>query len=231
MDSSIDPPALQPASSSQLLPPTRQRRLAHDLAKIVAFVATPPPGGPEAELVEHVDIPKFVAALIEGLLKAMVHGEDASDHQMRAYAQLVEAVRRSVDEFQYNQQEQHAQHAQHEQTDVLPDRPHHDYLTSKYPELVGSKPITPATKRALVADILLMGIERVVAQPPAAARGAVKAKAKVKAKPTAKATSRKPAAKVKRTAKPAGKGKAKTVTKPRAKAKAASAKKRTSRRA
>jgi hypothetical protein len=225
MDSSIDPPALQPASSSQLLPPTRQRRLAHDLAKIVAFVATPPPGGPEAELVEHVDIPKFVAALIEGLLKAMVHGEDASDHQMRAYAQLVEAVRRSVDEFQYNQQE----HAQHEQSAVLPDRPHHDYLTSKYPELVGSKPITPATKRALVADILLMGIERVVAQPPAAARGAVKAKAKVKAKPTAKATSRKPAAKVKRTAKPAGKAKA--VTKPRAQAKAASAKKRSSRRA
>jgi hypothetical protein len=185
MDSSMDLDAgvSAPPTATMSLPPTRQRRLAHDLAKIVAFVGTPPPGGPEAEAIEHVDFPHFVAALIEGLLKAMANGEDASDHQMRAYAHLVEAVRRSVDEFEASQ----AQGSEDE-------RPHRDYLTSKYPEFVGGKPITPATKRALVADILLMGIERVVVGPGAAgvkAKVAVKAKAKKPARKAVKAAAKK----------------------------------------
>jgi hypothetical protein len=171
MDSAIDPASSVSNVSAQS--PTRQRRLAHDLGKIIAFVGTPPPGGPEAEAIEHVDFPRFVEALIEGLMKTMVHGTEAWDHQMHAYAHLVEAVRRSVDEFQYAQQTQ--------SQDEL--RPHRDYLTSKYPEFVGGKPITPATKRALVADILLMGIERVVVGPPPAK---AKAQAKVKAKPARK---------------------------------------------
>jgi len=48
------------------------------------------------ELVKKVDFPKFVSGLVQGVFRAVV---DASIQQMQAYAELLAAVAKTVDEF------------------------------------------------------------------------------------------------------------------------------------
>jgi hypothetical protein len=77
------------------LPPSERRQIARDLAKVVSFMGgevDQPARGKRGS----VDFPDFVASLIEGTFTAIVN---ASISQMKAYAELVCAVARSVDDF------------------------------------------------------------------------------------------------------------------------------------
>lgn len=64
-----------------------RQALAHDLAAIITHVGTAP---------MEVDFPGFVADLLSGTFQAIV---DSSSQQVRAYAELIHAVRESLDDF------------------------------------------------------------------------------------------------------------------------------------
>jgi len=81
-------------AASQLPPATRARlirqatRIGETIVKARAEAAD--------DLLGQVDFPQFVAGLIEGTFHAIV---DSSVRQMEAYAELVESVARSLDQF------------------------------------------------------------------------------------------------------------------------------------
>lgn len=121
-----DPAWLDPAAS-----PARAKALASDpvddlkkrLAKDpgqVAFDAKGMKQGIEGfgQLVQKVDFPAFVSGLVKGVFNAVV---DASIQQMQAYAEMLAAVSKSVDQFA---------------SDHIPDAQVRDQIARRYPSIV-----------------------------------------------------------------------------------------------
>lgn len=121
-----DPGWLDPAAS-----PARARALASepvdDLKKRLAsdpgqvgFEAKALKQGIEGfgQLVQKVDFPAFVSGLVKGVFNAVV---DASIQQMQAYAELLAAVSKSVDQFA---------------SDHIPDGQVRDQIARRYPSAV-----------------------------------------------------------------------------------------------
>jgi hypothetical protein len=96
------------------------------------------------ELVESVDFPTFVAAVIKGTFEAIV---DASIRQMQAYTELLTNVAKSVDEFMYD--------------NVIEDPDCGD--SGREPEAADSaRRRLAAERQQLLATMVLMGINRIV---------------------------------------------------------------------
>ncbi len=94
---------LDRSKAFRALPEDQRHALAHDLARVVAFLEDPTleeqvQGSPEiADLVRDVDFPSFVSGLIEGVFTSIVN---ASIRQMEAYTEAMKAVTSSLDDFQ-----------------------------------------------------------------------------------------------------------------------------------
>src|SRR5205085_5784796 len=71
------------------------------------------------ELVKKVDFPKFVSGLIQGVFQAIV---DSSIQQMRAYAELISNVAKSVGDYA---------------NDNISMNNARDWLSQKYPDALG----------------------------------------------------------------------------------------------
>ena len=106
-------------------------------------------------LIEEIDFPAFVTNLIKGVFEAIVK---ASIEQMKAYAELVAAVAKSVDKFR---------------DENISDKQARDYLVDQSPNFLKADPRKPqpaprakrkpATDRQqLLATMVLMGINRIV---------------------------------------------------------------------
>ena len=86
----------------QALSPDEQRALAEDLQSVADYLDDPATEkaaeGSEAarDLLGDVNFPAFVAGLIDGVFQAIV---DASIEQMKAYADMLQAVAKSLGEF------------------------------------------------------------------------------------------------------------------------------------
>lgn len=84
------------------LPEEQRRALAHDLVRVVAFLQDPTLEEQVRDqeqvrrLIGEVDFPSFVAELIKGVFEAIVQ---SSIEQMKAYAEMVQAVAKSLDDF------------------------------------------------------------------------------------------------------------------------------------
>ena len=65
------------------LSPIRMRRIAGDIGTVTSYVAAGGAAPGQQELVDDIDFPQFVAALIKGTFDAAVH---ATIDQMEAYA-------------------------------------------------------------------------------------------------------------------------------------------------
>jgi hypothetical protein len=141
--------------------PARARQIASGIGTITSYVAAGGAAPGMQELVDNIDFPQFVAALIEGTFNAAVH---ASIEQMEAYAQLVKDVARTVDQFA---------------EDNLSAEQARDWLVSKYPELIDDghddddddskkrarlrrRRLPQKERRQLVARAMLIGINRIV---------------------------------------------------------------------
>lgn len=109
-----------------------RQALAHDLAAIITHVGASP----------DVDFPKFVADLLSGTFQAIV---DSSTQQVRAYAELIHAVRESIDDFA---------------DDQVRTRRACDELARRFPELVDANTEPLPGRREAVR--IVMGINRIV---------------------------------------------------------------------
>lgn len=84
------------------LPEEQRRALAHDLVRVVAFLEDPALEEQVRDqeevrgLIGEVDFPTFVSGLIKGVFEAIVQ---SSIEQMKAYAEMVQAVAKSLDDF------------------------------------------------------------------------------------------------------------------------------------
>jgi hypothetical protein len=95
---------LRESPAFQALAESQRHRVAADLAVVAAFLrpeAGPPRAGKGLRtgprlgaLLREVALPEFVRALVAGTFQAVV---DASLQQMKAYAELMAAMARSVD--------------------------------------------------------------------------------------------------------------------------------------
>jgi hypothetical protein len=143
------------------LPAERQRVLAQDMVRAGAAAARAlavrqsgdravidePAGAGErspSQLVESVDFPSFVAALIEGTFEAIV---DASIRQMEAYTELLRSVAKSVDEFMRDY--------------VIEARSCHEHVAESRKGDSARRRLA-ATRQQLLATMVLMGINRIV---------------------------------------------------------------------
>jgi hypothetical protein len=110
-----------------------RQALAHDLAAIITHVGTAP---------MEVDFPAFVANLLSGTFHAIV---DSSTQQVRAYAELIHAVRESLDDFA---------------DDQVRTRNACESLARRFPDLVdgGTEPLSGRRE----AVRIVMGINRIV---------------------------------------------------------------------
>ena len=72
------------------LPARRQAGMLKAVERIARY------GADAGGFIEEVDFPAFVGSLVQGVFQAIV---DASVAQMEAYADLVDSVAKSVDEF------------------------------------------------------------------------------------------------------------------------------------
>jgi hypothetical protein len=93
---------LAEAAAFRQLDPSARRQLRHDAVKVARYL-TPRRGeragrgtAAQAELVDDVDFPEFVADLVEGTFQAIV---DSSIQQMEAYGELLKDVSKSIDAF------------------------------------------------------------------------------------------------------------------------------------
>jgi hypothetical protein len=100
--------------------------------------------GSPSELVESVDFPSFVAALIEGTFKAIV---DASIRQMEAYTELLRNVAKSVDEFMHD--------------NIMEGHPCHERDAESRKGDAARRRLA-ADRQQLLATMVLMGINRIV---------------------------------------------------------------------
>lgn len=161
------------STSKTRLPPKRRKALAAGLARVI----------------DAVDFPDFVAALVEGTFQAIV---DGTIRQMKAYEQLIKDVASSVDAFG---------------KDTVSADAARDRLINKYGLRLGTD-WPPKSKRAgakkararslsrnrqqLLATMVLMGINRIVVTD-----GRIGAKLRRVAEDSPTTTKTKPAGKVK----------------------------------
>jgi hypothetical protein len=119
----------------------------------------PVPAGAEqdssSKLLESVDFPNFVSALIEGTFKAIV---DASIRQTEAYTELLRSVAKSTDEFMHDH--------------VRDDRPC-DGRAGTPGTSEGSRRRLAAERQQVLATMVLMGINRIVVTDGAISVGVV----------------------------------------------------------
>lgn len=110
-----------------------RQALAHDLAAIITHVSAAP---------MEVDFASFVADLLSGTFQAIV---DSPTPNVRAYAELIHAVRESLDDFA---------------DDASRTRRACEELARRFPELVdaGTEPL-PGRREAVR---IVMGISRIV---------------------------------------------------------------------
>ena len=97
---------LESTAAFAALPPVERRRIARDTVKVASFMAQPHDlsrgctralsGEQSWWLLQDVDFPAFVGALVQGVFGAIV---DASIEQMREYGELVKSVGKTVDAF------------------------------------------------------------------------------------------------------------------------------------
>jgi len=141
-----------PAFSS--LPASRRDQIARDTIKIAAYLAELPKGTDGfGNRVPEVNFPAFVADLMKGVFDAILK---ASIDQMKAFAKLIAAVARSLDQFRDQN---------------ISDKQARDFLTEQFPDLKADHPKLKAkppagrlatTRQQLLATMVLMGINRVV---------------------------------------------------------------------
>jgi hypothetical protein len=136
------------------LPASRRDQIARDTIKVAEYLAELPKGTDGfGNRVQEVNFPTFVADLLKGVFDAIVK---ASIDQMKAFAELIAAVAKSLDQFRDQN---------------ISDKQARDFLTEQFPHLkpdppkLKSKP--PAGRLAtgrqqLLATMVLMGINRVV---------------------------------------------------------------------
>ena len=85
------------------LPAEQRRAVAHDLVRVVAFLQDPTLEEQVRDqeqvrgLIGEVDFPAFVSGLIEGVFTSIV---DSSIRQMEAYAEMLEGIAKSLEEFE-----------------------------------------------------------------------------------------------------------------------------------
>ncbi|HEX8692465.1 MAG TPA: hypothetical protein VF746_08610 [Longimicrobium sp.] len=117
---------LQKSPAFRELPPGKQRRLADDMVKVASLLAEPAGiridqvramSADAEKFVAKVDFPAFVGALINSVFEAVV---ESSIEQMKAFAELVAGVAKSLDRFVDD-------NASADQG--------HDWLASSYPDL------------------------------------------------------------------------------------------------
>jgi hypothetical protein len=141
---------LESSPSFHSLPAEKRRKMASDIVKIASYLADRDSraGKPVGE----VDFPDSVADLINGVFQSIV---DASIRQMKAYAELVAAVAKSVDEFS---------------DENTSDNQARDHLIDQFPGFFGKPPRRTkrprvrlaSSRQQLLATMVLMGINRIV---------------------------------------------------------------------
>ena len=145
---------LERNSAFSSLPASRRDQIARDTIKVATYLAELPKGTDGlGNRVQEVNFPAFVADLMKGVFDAIVK---ASIDQMKAFAKLIAAVAKSVDQFRDQN---------------ISDNQARDFLTEQIPDLkldppkLRAKPPAGrlATRRQqLLATMVLMGINRVV---------------------------------------------------------------------
>jgi len=143
------------------LPVGQQRALARQMTKVASFIVAGPHGDTipttatvAAELVNEVDLPAFVSALIQGVFQAVVN---ASIQQMDAYAALLKDATKALDAY------------------LQDDDGDDDDNTAA----LASRRQAHANRQQLLATMVLMGINRIVVTD-----GIVKASVTFKLAPT-----------------------------------------------
>lgn len=141
---------LTSSKAFQSLPLGKRRKITQDMVKITNYLVSD--AGSSAEgLVADIDFPDFVSGLLNGVFNAIV---DSSIRQMEAYAKLVAAAAKSLDEF----------------TDEnISDNEARDHLRDRLPHFFQSSTITKrrrvrlaSSRQQLLATMVLMGINRIV---------------------------------------------------------------------
>jgi hypothetical protein len=146
---------LEDSPSFSKMPANTRTKIARDTTKIASYLADVGDGTSALPLIEEVNFPAFVADLLKGVFEAIV---DGSIQQMRAYAKLVAAVSKSLDQFR---------------DENLTDKQARDHLTETFPEFFKRdrrvKVQTPrlrkkpaSSRQQLLATMVLMGINRIV---------------------------------------------------------------------
>jgi hypothetical protein len=147
---------LEDSPSFSKLPATTRTNIARDTARLAGYLADVPEGTSAfPRLIEEVNFPAFVANLINGVFEAIV---DGSIRQMKAYAELVAAVSKTLDQFR---------------DENLTDKQARDHLTETFPKFFKpdrrikvqkprllKKPVS--SRQQLLATMVLMGINRIV---------------------------------------------------------------------
>ena len=139
------------------LPPKLKTQITQDTTSIAGYL-TDTRGGTDAfrELVEKVGFPEFVANLLKGTFEAIV---DSSIRQMEAYAEMIAAVSKSVEQFR---------------DENITENQARDHLAESFPKFFKLEPRRPlpklkpkqkpATRRQqLLATMVMMGIIRIAA--------------------------------------------------------------------
>ncbi len=150
------------------LPEDERARLAAGMTEVGAFLAdqdwlTRPPRAVDAlrELVKTVDLPDFVASLVQGVFGAIVN---ASIQQMRAYAELVASVAGAVDEFgedRISDADARA-HLKDAYPGVLADGADEECDEREAKLVRAAKRELARQRQQLLATMVLMGINRIV---------------------------------------------------------------------
>ena len=142
------------------LPADQQRTIARDMTRVARFIVAGPRGDTvpstatvATELVNEVDFPGFVAALIQGVFQAIVN---ASIEQMAAYSDLLKDATKEIDAYSDN-------------TDDDDD---------KHQPAVANRRRLHANRQQLLATMVLMGINRIVVTD-----GVIKARVRFKVEP------------------------------------------------
>ena len=133
---------------------SRREQIARDTIKVAGYLAELPKATDGfGNRVQEVNFPAFVADLMKGVFDAIVK---ASTDQMKAFAKLIAAVAKSLDQFRDQN---------------ISDNQARDFLTGQFPDLKLDPPKLKAKaptgqlatrRQQLLATMVLMGISRVV---------------------------------------------------------------------
>jgi hypothetical protein len=136
------------------LPASRRDQIARDTVKVAAYLAELPKGADGfGNRMQEVNFPAFAADLMKGVFDAILK---ASIDQMKAFAKLIAAVAKSLDQFRDQN---------------ISDKQARDFLTEQFPDLKPDPPKLKAkppagrlatTRQQLLATMVLMGINRIV---------------------------------------------------------------------